>query len=188
MDTTGIIYGGVIIAVFVAAIFGFRFLARRTPRSTLLIVAVVLFVGGGILSEGFGRFGDSVFRTEADRPARPGEVRIRALAGHQERILRGLAGMMRLTGTVGIVWGLVVMIRRRADTGSRPWQHEDSHRRPANEDTPPVREIESEPVGDTAGNEEEQAPTFTVMECPHCSTRVAPKSDGTCPACGQGMP
>ena len=83
MDTTGKIYIAVVVATMIGAVVGFYFLSKKGPRGSVLIAAVVLFFCG------------------------------MSIPNNTSRELHLLEGILRLTGFVGGILGIVDLLRKK---------------------------------------------------------------------------
>lgn len=139
MDTVGKIYIAITIAAFIGALVGFYFLARKGPRGAVLIVAVALYCGGMSIP-------DSNVR----------EVHL-------------LEGILRLTGFVGGILGIIDLLRKRRSPGPTLGQQASTEVQSLNKSSPSA-----------ASQAEAVDPT---EDCPWCEAKVIPDRDGRCPAC-----
>ena len=83
MDTTGKIYLGITIGAIICAIVGFWLLSKKGPRYSVLIAAAVLFICG------------------------------MSIPPNNSRELHLLEGILRLSGTIGGILGIIDLIRKR---------------------------------------------------------------------------
>jgi hypothetical protein len=137
MDVLGKVYLGIAAAAIVGAILGYWLLSKKGPRGALLFVAALLYVAGM-----------QVGNAPQDPPVRE---------------IKALGGVLQLTGFIGIVLGIIDLVRRKPATRAAS---EDQH------------------VADRPDARGAAAP---LGHCPHCDMSVAPSPNGTCPECGRPM-
>ncbi len=83
IDTTGKIYLGIAIAAITCAVVGFCVLSKKGPRYSVLIAAAILFICG------------------------------MSIPPNRSRELHLLEGILRLSGTIGGILGIIDLIRKR---------------------------------------------------------------------------
>ncbi len=89
MDTTGIIFVGITIAAIIVAIVGFYVLARLGPRGAVLLVAALLFLCGMLIPD------------------------------NNSRELNLLEGILRLTGFIGGILGIIDLARKKPQSSTK---------------------------------------------------------------------
>jgi len=135
MDTLSKVYLGIAVVAIVGTILGYWLLSKKGPRGAVLCVAAVLYFAGMQLGN-----------VSPDQPVRE---------------LKAVGGVLQLTGVIGIILGVIDLIRRK-----------------------PAKRAASEnpPVGDQP---DRRGAAASLGYCHHCEMSVAPSPNGDCPECGR---
>ncbi len=83
MDTFGTVFVVVAIVVVILAAIGFWYLSRYAPRGAVLVVALAMYAAGVVLVAG------------------------------ESRVMHGISGLLKLTGILGIILGILDLFQKR---------------------------------------------------------------------------